>query len=335
MEPQQGLVKPDRLRQRRHRRIGRNASIGRVPIQEPGHRPEGRPVGSDLEGVLGERARLFARRVERERLVRNEVVERRTVGVRQRSPSQQVIVGGDRDRLKLRLGAQRDGESAVDLGKQPRQIPRLEIRAWGLSRCGALHELPAIPLKILPVPMRQDRLQDRLDLDRRAPDLGFQPPDSLRSPVALDRGFEGGLPGNRFDRLRPGAVREGTLDDGGQFLDRRLGQAFLDRLLDAFPLGVPRRRLGARTHEQKTEQDSNIGFHGAGFSRQCIRQPRTATVRLDGDLETMLLRASGAALRRGQSSRAASASISKSRSSRQMSFLAMITGSLGSWRSRQ
>ena len=58
-------------------------------------------------------------------------------------------------------------------------------------RLGALLEAPAVLLEVVPVPVGQDRLHDRLHLGRRLRDLGLQPGDLLFRLVALDVAFQG------------------------------------------------------------------------------------------------------------------------------------------------
>ena len=58
--------------------------------------------------------------------------------------------------------------------------------------------------------------------------------------VALDLPLERNLLADGFDRLGIGFGLDRAVDDRLQGLDRRLGQAFLHRVVDLFPIGVPR-----------------------------------------------------------------------------------------------
>ena len=73
--------------------------IRHIPFQELLRRPEDRPVCRDLDVILRLRPRLLARCVEPERIVRQEVVERRAVRIRHCALHQQRIELGDLDGL--------------------------------------------------------------------------------------------------------------------------------------------------------------------------------------------------------------------------------------------
>ena len=197
-------------------------------------------VREQLEGVLGFGGGLFAARVELQRLLRDEVVERRAIAVRHGSLLQQVIKRRDGRLLQRVRAGERLGELPVDLGEETRQIPRREILAGRLGRGGALHETPAVVLEVMPVPVRRDGIKQRHNLLRRLGDLGLHARDLFLGLVPLDVAFEHDLPRDGLGDLAVSLVLERGGNDEVEVGDGRARQSFLDSFLDRLPLGVAR-----------------------------------------------------------------------------------------------
>ncbi len=236
MEFQQFLIKLERLERGR---IGVGDVLADVPRQKLLRRRENGTVGGHFKSVLRFGGGLFARGVESQRFLPDEVVEGRTIGIRERTFLQQAVEGGDGGGLEAVRAGEGGLKLAVDLGEQPSQVPRGEVFARGLRGRGPLHETPAVVLKIMPVPIRQDRVQQRRDFLRRLGDLRLQAGDFLLRFVALNIPFEHDFSGDGLGGFAPSPVLERALDDRFKRLDGGLGQTFVDGLVHFLPLGVP------------------------------------------------------------------------------------------------
>ena len=211
-------------------------------------------VREQLESILRFGGGLLAAGVELQRLVRDEVVERRSIAVRHGSLLQQVIERCD-GRLLERVRADEClGELLVDLGEETRQIPRREILARRLSCRGALHETPAVVLEVMPVPVRHHGIEQRDDFLWRLRDLGLHARDLFLGLIALDAAFEHDL---SRDGLGDFSVRL-LLERGGnnevEVGDGRSRQAFLDGLLDRLPLGDARGGVEGVVHGNEKDE---------------------------------------------------------------------------------
>ena len=198
METNQLLVQPDRPRLERLV-IGRDH---RLPSDKIGHGRQGRRVGGDFKNILRAGRCLFTRRVELERVERDEIVQRRPMGVGSGSLFEQIVIGGDRRLLQQFGMSQRLGKLAVDLPQQTRQIPSREVFARGRFGPGTLQEPPAILLVILPEPVRENRFHDWLHLRRRLGDLGPHPRDLFLGFAAFDHPLVGDRLTDRLNGLR-------------------------------------------------------------------------------------------------------------------------------------
>src|SRR3989441_7316619 len=184
---------------------------------------ENRTVGRKLEGVLRLCRCLFARRVELQCLVRDEVVEGGPIGVRQRVFDQQIVEGRTGHLLEGIGVGQRLLKLLVNLGEESRQVPSRKILAWRLRRLRAPHESPAIVLEKMPVPNRLEGIEQRRDFLRCLGNLGLHPRDSFLRFVALDVSFENNSPRDGLGRLAPCLVLQGALDDRFQLFNGCLG----------------------------------------------------------------------------------------------------------------
>ena len=234
MESQQVLVKADRLD---HGRPG----VGRlqVPGEKIGGGGEDRGVRGELEGVFRLRRRLFAGTVEDQRLRGEEVIKRRPIAVRQRPLFQQVVVLRNGDFLQCRRPGKGRGVVLVDLGEEPRQVPGGEVLPRRGGRGCPVHEPPAVPLEVVPIPVGENDFHHRPHFRRGLGDFRLQADDLFLRVIALDHAFEGDLAADGLDRLGIGLFLDCPLDDGVQTLDRGLGQAVINRLVHRFPLGFP------------------------------------------------------------------------------------------------
>ena len=185
VESEQVLIETDGLENRRP-----GVGAGDPPSYEFLGRREDRALRREVESVLGAGARLLAGSVEGERLVGDEVVEGRPIGVGGRARVDQVVVGRDRRSLEEFGGREGAGEMGVDLGVDPGQVPGGEVVAGRLAGSGAIQEAPAVLAEVLPEPLAEDRLHHRPHLGRRSGDLCLHAADLLFGLVAVDVGFE-------------------------------------------------------------------------------------------------------------------------------------------------
>ncbi len=230
------LVEKNRLERRR---VG--FARGGAPRHERVAAVEDRILGADLERILGPRAGLLARRVESERLMRDEIVGGGPVRVRQRSFLDEIVKrshGRPPQRVRSR---ERAREPAIDLAEEPREIPRGEIVAGRLAGCGALQETPAVVLVVLSEPDRLDRPEQRLHRGRRPIDLGFDAPDLLLGLIALDDAFQRDPRRDGLRRLRMRAAPERRGFDRSERLERGPRQTLGHRVMHRLPRIIARR----------------------------------------------------------------------------------------------
>ena len=255
MERQQITEQEERLLRRRLIRAPLDFAREKL-LNRAEHRCDAvnRFVREQLEGILRFGGGLFAARVELQRFLRDEVVERRTIAVRHGSLLQQVIERRDGRLLERGRADECLGELLVDLGEETRQIPRREILARRLSCRGALHETPAVVLEVMPVPVRHHGIEQRDDFLWRLRDLGLHARDLFLGLIALDAAFEHDLP---RDGLRDFSVRL-LLERGGnnevEVGDGRARQSLLDGLLDRLPLGDARGGVEGVVHGNEKEE---------------------------------------------------------------------------------
>ena len=149
-----GSVKAQDVLKQLHRlEVGRGGVGGLwVPREKFVERIEYRVGRLDFKRVLRLGCGEFTRGVKGKCLVRDEVVQRRPVILRQRWLGQQVGEVAGRDGLETAIG-EGVGEVQVDFPVQSRQIPRGEVFPKRFGCRGALHETIAVLPKILPVPV--------------------------------------------------------------------------------------------------------------------------------------------------------------------------------------
>ena len=254
VEPEQALVQSDRLE-----RHGRFVAAGQFPAQELVGGREDRAGGQQVEGVFGLGAGLFAGGVELERIVRQEIEHRRPVAVGDGAFLQQLVVRGHGSGFQQRFACQGLAELLVDLGQDSRQVPGGEVVAGRLGGGRSLQEPPAVLLEVVPVPVGQDRLEDRDHFLGRLGDLRFHADDLFLRLVAFDGAFQGNLLGDRLERFGVSLVLHRSGDDRLQVLDGRLWQAFADGFVDLLPLLVP--RTGPSRHGEPQHQPSGKTTH--------------------------------------------------------------------------
>ena len=193
--------------------------------------------------------------------MREEVVERGPPRVGHSAFLQQCIVVGDGDLSKVRLAGKCLGEMGIDLCEQSREIPSCDVFSRCLGCRGALHETPAILLKILPVPVGKDRLHCRHHFLRCLCELRLHARDFLLRLVSFDFPFERDSPRDRLGRLRPCLVGQCSLHDGCEFFDRGFRQALRLGIRDLLPERVPLSRM-----EREREKDD-----GGKSREECAR----------------------------------------------------------------
>ncbi len=257
VKPQQVLEQPQGLD------LGRGlVGRGDLPGQKlVGRREHGR-VGRQVEGVFGTGGGLFARAVEADRLVGQEIVQGRPVLVVDGALDQQVVELGDGDPLQLLFVGQGFFQLPVDFGEQPRQVPGRKIFARRLGRLGPLQEPPAVALEILPVPVGQHGVQQRFHFGRGPGNFGLHEGDLFFRLVALDRPLQSHLAADALDRLGVGLLLDRLIDNRLQPLDGRLGQPLFHGFFDQFPLSVSRSGHGGGGHTEQEKNANSTRFHG-------------------------------------------------------------------------
>ncbi len=177
----------------------------RYPSEKLIQRVKQRVACSHYKRIFRLGCRDLAGRVKTKRLVRDEVVQRRSVLLRQRWLGQQISEVGGGDCLKSSI-CEGVGEVQIDLMINPWQIPRREIVAERLRGGGSLQETVPVRAEVLPVPMAEDRLQQRLGLGGGLLEFGLQAGDFLFGLVALHRALVRDTLGQGLDRLGVPAV---------------------------------------------------------------------------------------------------------------------------------
>src|SRR5262249_11032976 len=117
-------------------------------------------TGGKLESFLFLCCSLFAQGIELQGFVCDEVVQSgpQTVGL---SPLlEEVIPRANRSGFEIGLSSQRLLKLAIDFGKQAREVPGGKVIARRRAGGGALHESPAVLLEVMPIPMRQEGIED-------------------------------------------------------------------------------------------------------------------------------------------------------------------------------
>ena len=243
MEGQQLLENPQRPQLRRIllRRL-------RLPGEELLHRSQRRRVRGNLERINRPRHRGFFQPVVSQRRVREEVIHRRPQDVAQIAVAQQLREIHHRHFLQRLAIRQRLLETRVDLGKDPRQIPALDVFPCRLAGLAALHELPAVRKVVTEQPARRQGPQRRPCLRRGVRQFLVQHLDRCRAAFNPRLGRD---PGRQRPRaLGPRAVGEGRLLDRREQRDRGLRLILLARLGNLIPLRITRscRHLAHRQH---------------------------------------------------------------------------------------
>lgn len=125
----------------------------------------------------------------------------------------------------------------VDGAEDLPQVPGGEVRVIRLVGGRPVHEAPAVPGEVMPVPLGKDRPQQEPGLGVGRVHGGLHPADLLGRLVALDRPLEGDLLAERAEPLS-GAVRlSGGFHNLVQLGHRGLGEAVLLGLLHFLPKG--------------------------------------------------------------------------------------------------
>jgi len=124
----------------------------------------------------------------------------------------------------------------IDFGEESREVPGGEIFAGLRGSRGALHKPPAILLEILPVPVREQSFEDGRHFLWRFGELGLD--DFFLGLVALDITFQCNLLPDGFHSLGVSFVFHRAGDNRLEVGDSGLRQAFLNSVVDPFPLGV-------------------------------------------------------------------------------------------------
>ena len=123
---------------------------------------------------------------------------------------------------------------AIDLTKDPFEVPGFDILGGFIGKFGAALELPAVGLEVGPVPIAEDRMQSGFHRVRCG--LYFaQAQDGFGRITPLDVALETDFSGQGQSGFRVGFLVESLLADGFEFFDCGFGQALLDRFFDLFP----------------------------------------------------------------------------------------------------
>ena len=257
VKPQYILIQPNGLNLWRLR-VGRL----RLPREKPVQWPKQGVVHLDFKGVLRLGRRELAGRVKAKRLVRDKIVQRRTVLLRERRLGQQVGEVGGGNRLEPAVG-EGVGKVQIDLAVKPRQIPRRKILAKRLCGGSSLQEAIAVRAEVLPVPVAKNGLQQRPGLGGDLLEFGLQAGDLLFRLVALHRAFVRDALGQGLDRLGVLVVLQRRVVDQLQLGCRRLGQSFLLRVRDLLPqrLAVSRLRLRDRQPGNQCQTSTQQSHH--------------------------------------------------------------------------
>ena len=156
----------------------------------------------------------------------------------------------------------------VDLREQPREVPGREILARWLRGLSALQESPAVVEKVVPIPVRQNRVQHRHDLLWCFRNRRLHADDFFLGFVPLDVAFENDLARDGFGRFAPGFVFQRALDDRVQFLDGRLWQTLADRFLNLLPRRLSRGGSDDRDNpDEGKEEKRREPFHELQHTR--------------------------------------------------------------------
>ena len=243
VKPQHVLIQPNGLE------LGR-LCVGRLrlPCEKLVQRAKQRVACSHFKRIFRLSRRELAGRVKAKRLVRDEVVQRRPVMLRQRRLGQQFAKVGGGDCLEPSIG-EGIGEVQIDLSVKPRKIPRREIVAERLCGGSSLQEAIAVRAEVLPVPVAKNGLQQRLGLVGGLLEFGLQAGDLLLRLIALHRAFVRDALGQSLDRLGVPAVPQCRVVNQLQLGRRRLGQPLFLRGSDLFPQRLAIGRLRLREHQ--------------------------------------------------------------------------------------
>ena len=234
----------------------------RLPCEKLVQRAKHRVACSHFKRIFRLSSRELAGRVKAKRLVRDEVVQRRPVMLRQRRLGQQVGEVGGGDCLEPSIG-EGIGEVQIDLAVKPRKIPRREIVAERLRGGGALQEAIAVRAEILPVPVAEDGLQQRLGLGGGLLKFGPQSGNFFLRLVALHRAVVRDALGQGLDRLGVLAVLNRRVVNELQLGRRRFRQPLFLCGDDLFPqcLTFGRLRLRDRQPDRQRKKSSQQSHH--------------------------------------------------------------------------
>ncbi len=92
----------------------------------------------------------------------------------------------------------------------------------------------------MPIPVGQNRFQQRPHLGGGLIDLGLQASDFFFGLVPLDVPFQSDLLTDRLDRFGIGFIGQGLFDDRFQLFDRGLRQSFFHSFVNLLPKFIPR-----------------------------------------------------------------------------------------------
>ena len=231
MKPQQILIKPDRLDL-----WGFVVLRIDFPCHEVLGGCEDRTVGGENEGILRLGSALLPCGIKTQGIVNDEIIQGGTVTVGNGPRIEQKVIIFDPFLFEDLVMDQGLLELLVDFRKNPGQVPGCDIPARSFRSPGPLGKAPTISLKVLPVPVGKDCIHHRLKVLGSLGHLRLHPGNFFLGLVSFNGSLQVDLLGNAPDGHCMGLFLEGTLDQGFELLDRRLGQTLLGRLLDFFPL---------------------------------------------------------------------------------------------------
>jgi len=191
------------------------------------------------------------------------IIKCRSIAVRHTAFFHQIIILLDGDSLQLLIGFKGEHKVQVDLGQNSRQVPCGNILSGRLGGSCPFHEPPAVLPKIIPIPVRQNRLHHRLHRLRSLGNLSFEKDDFLLCLVAPDVGLPIGLESNCLYGLSISLIVHRPADDLVQHSDSSSRQAFLDCLFILLPKVVSRagfRRGHQRKQNERTPRHPSMKF---------------------------------------------------------------------------
>ncbi len=249
---------------------------GGIPGEEGGDIVKYRIAGGDGEGVLGFGRGLLAGGVEGQGFMGDEIVEGGAQGIGLGAFFNQAAPVGDGDAFEVLIGGEGELELPANFGVETGQIPGGEIVPGRLTQGSAAHELPAVLLKILPIPMRQHGVEKRTHGGGSLGDFGLEQVDFGGRRVVLGLGLKNDALQNGARGLGMAGVLQGAGDDGVEVGDGGAGQAVAERGVHGVPEVVARagERGRGRGHEDQGQKPGNSSsrLHKILSRHQMIRR---------------------------------------------------------------